>query len=178
MTPSHAAKGARFCSYKCYHASTRIPISEKLATLIDTSSTGCWPWMGHLVDGYAQTWHDGKNRKVTRILWEIAHGPLARKDYMCHTCDNRACCRLSHLFLGDAQVNVEDKVAKGRQAQGDGHGRRTRPERWTRASGPKRFLTETDVEVLEALRIDGLTLVEAAKWFGVSAATAARSLSN
>lgn len=33
---------------------------------------------------------------------------------VCHTCDNPPCCRGSHLFLGDALANMQDKVAKGR----------------------------------------------------------------
>lgn len=41
-----------------------------------------------------------------------------------HTCDNPPCCEPSHLFVGTQAVNQADKVAKGRQARGDGH--------WTR----------------------------------------------
>ena len=39
---------------------------------------------------------------------------LTSKDYICHTCDNKKCVNPNHLFLGDAQINVDDCIAKGR----------------------------------------------------------------
>jgi hypothetical protein len=39
-----------------------------------------------------------------------------------HSCDQRPCCEPSHLSVGTRADDVADKVAKGRQARGHGHG--------------------------------------------------------
>jgi hypothetical protein len=36
---------------------------------------------------------------------------------ICHTCDNPACVRLDHLFLGTSADNSADRDAKGRTAR-------------------------------------------------------------
>jgi hypothetical protein len=38
-----------------------------------------------------------------------------------HRCDNPACVRVSHLFLGTHQDNEDDKCRKNRQSKGEGH---------------------------------------------------------
>lgn len=51
---------------------------------------------------------------------------------VCHRCDNRACVRPSHLWLGDNTANSHDRDAKGRWRGGNSgapHGRRlTEPD--------------------------------------------------
>ncbi len=42
------------------------------------------------------------------------HGPVPKGLCVLHHCDNRACCNVAHLFLGDLQANVDDMMAKGR----------------------------------------------------------------
>lgn len=79
----------------------------------------CWPWTGGLTNGYgAGTFHK-KRYKVTRWLMERKLGrKLAREEFVCHSCDNPACCNLDHLWIGSPADNMRDKVEKGRQRNG------------------------------------------------------------
>lgn len=84
-------------------------------------TTGCLNWFkGVDKDGYGQcqgSWV-ARQSKVTRahqLAYVAANGLIPSGMLVCHTCDNRACCEPSHLFLGTVQDNNSDKLAKGRQ---------------------------------------------------------------
>ena len=76
----------------------------------------CWPWLGNIgKNGYGQiSSQDGKTLSAHRVAWELFCGQIPEGMLVCHTCDNRSCVRLSHLFLGTPQDNMNDKVSKGR----------------------------------------------------------------
>jgi hypothetical protein len=50
----------------------------------------------------------------------IAHGSIPDGAFVLHHCDNPPCVEVGpgHLFLGDALVNSQDKIAKGRYRNG------------------------------------------------------------
>ena len=52
-----------------------------------------------------------------RVAYSLEHGYIPEGMQVLHRCDVRACCRPDHLFLGDNDANVRDKVEKGRQSK-------------------------------------------------------------
>ena len=71
---------------------------------------------------------DGRRPGAHRVSWVIANGPIPKGLFICHTCDNPTCVRPSHLFVGTPTDNMADRDAKNRQAKGDRHGSKTKPE--------------------------------------------------
>lgn len=83
---------------------------------------GCWEWKCGLTDkGYGQFWVKPQNILAHRVAYILEYGPIPEGMHVCHHCDNRKCVKPTHLFLGDNQANVTDKVTKGRQLTGENH---------------------------------------------------------
>lgn len=81
-----------------------------------TDGDGCWEWTAALYPrGYGKFSIRGKLLEgAHRMAWILTHGPITNGLWVLHKCDNRRCCRPSHLFLGTARDNVHDMIAKGR----------------------------------------------------------------
>lgn len=96
----------------------------------------CWRWQkGKDRDGYGiftiSTWPCAAHR----VAWVLERGPIPVGMFVCHTCDVRDCINPDHLFLGTAEDNSRDMVAKGRSLKGDLSVPRRYPE--TRARGER-----------------------------------------
>lgn len=116
---------------------------------------GCWVFTGARDSkGYGQIGVAGRTVRAHRLAWELTHGPIPEGQDVLHTCDNPPCVRLDHLHLGNQQINVEEMVAKGRQARGERSGRAK--------------LTETQVREIRRLHAEeGLGARRLARRFGV-----------
>lgn len=76
---------------------------------------GCWEWTGATTaDGYGELRVDGQTVYVHRVAYELKVGPIPAGKMVCHSCDNRRCCRPDHFFAGTHKTNGEDMSRKGR----------------------------------------------------------------
>jgi len=79
-------------------------------------TSGCWLWEGtYFSAGYALISVKHKNRRASRVSWEIHRGLIPEGTCVLHKCDNRACVNPNHLFLGSVLDNHKDMDAKGRR---------------------------------------------------------------
>lgn len=81
----------------------------------------CWPWKTGKSKGYGEFKVGGKSYLAHRASLYLM-GYDVDGQFVCHTCDNPACCNPAHLFLGTTQDNTKDRNAKGRQARGEKQG--------------------------------------------------------
>ena len=78
-------------------------------------ANGCLEFSGARSNGYGRIWWNGRLRQASRIAWELVAGqPIPDDLFVCHACDNPACCRPDHLFLGNNSENIKDAIRKGR----------------------------------------------------------------
>lgn len=75
----------------------------------------CWTWTGSTMHGYGYYAGGLAHRHSWKLSWGT---PPPEGAYICHRCDNPVCVRPTHLFLGNAALNTEDMVQKGRQIGG------------------------------------------------------------
>jgi hypothetical protein len=86
-------------------------------------SGDCWPWTGAIGGpGYGELTRNGQVLTTHRLAYELARGPIPPGMCVCHTCDNKACCRPSHLWLGTHGDNMRDAADKGLLNRGEANG--------------------------------------------------------
>lgn len=80
---------------------------------------GCVIWFGaKTVRGYGCINYKGKNYGANRLAYMAHHKTeLPSGLFVCHTCDNPACIKPDHLFLGTSKDNSKDMVNKKRNYQ-------------------------------------------------------------
>lgn len=78
--------------------------------------TGCSNWnKARAKSGYGVMTFKGRVQTCHRIIWEEANGPTRLQ--VLHTCDNRQCAELGHLYAGTNEQNVVDKCTRDRSGK-------------------------------------------------------------
>lgn len=99
-----------------------------------SKTDGCWNWIGAKNrKGYGNLKRGERYLNAHRYSWELTNGSIPAGKWVLHKCDNPACVRPEHLFLGDVLVNNRDMWTKGRGKSPYfiGH---DNPWRWKRVS--------------------------------------------
>ena len=98
---------------------------QRFWPLVDCSGgpASCWPWQGRLdPDGYGL--FTDRSLRAHRIVYELSYNRVLMPwAVVRHDCDNRRCCNPLHLTPGTQQMNVNDRVERGRSAFGQANGR-------------------------------------------------------
>jgi HNH endonuclease len=166
------------------HVESTTPLAARFWSKV-LRTDGCWPWIAHVHKwGYGQfTYTHGRTRLAHRVAWELTYGPIPDGLFVCHRCDNPACCRPDHLFLGTAADNMADRDRKGRVAVGGRNGRYTQPERTPRGDQhgarlhPERFATRFTVDQIRDIRsaaAAGATNTDPARRYGIGQSSISR----
>lgn len=148
--------------------------------------TGCLLWTGTTTrsGGYGTIWHNGKHRRVSRLVWEWERGPIPPGLMVCHHCDTPRCANIDHLFIGTQRENMMDASRKGRIKTGDAHPMRTGKRvvergdtHWSRTKPHLRVvgmrhgssvLTDDDVRVIRNAHALGARVMVMARYFRVA----------
>ena len=81
---------------------------------------GCWNWnTGKDWDGYGKLRHFNRPTRAHRFSFELFNKVKPGNRMVLHHCDNPACVRPDHLYIGDAKRNMQDRDERGRQAVGE-----------------------------------------------------------
>lgn len=173
----------------------RTPNNIRFWKHVDRSSE-CWLWTGALLQSGKYglfAWYDESRQKqqlrtAHRASYELAYGPIPEGQMVLHTCDNRACVKPEHLYLGTHTQNMQDMTVRGRAATGERNGKRLHPDRQPRgdthpnrlhpermARGERQGSAKLTAEQVQAMRArydaGGILLRELAVEFGCPLST-------
>ena len=117
---------------------------------------GCWHWTACTnSSGYGQLLVRGASLGAHRVSWALHCGEIPPGMHVLHRCDNRACVRPDHLFLGTNLDNVKDREAKGRN-------------RFSRNKGERNPGAKLTRQQAEAIRRSGAKQVVLAEQYSVT----------
>lgn len=93
--------------------------------LMPGMKTRCEEWKGATFKPteYGAIQVNGRAKRAHRIAWELSGRVIPPGKDVLHRCDNKACVRLSHLYLGTDKENGRDRAVRGQAASGSRHGR-------------------------------------------------------
>lgn len=81
---------------------------------VDKKDIGCWNFLGGInKSGYGNFWLDGRIVSAHRVAWKISNSiNIPKGKSILHHCDNKKCCRPSHLYCGNHSDNMRDYCSR------------------------------------------------------------------
>ncbi len=141
-----------------YQKGSTVDVKARLLERHLKDGSGCWLWAGEVrKSGYGVMSIHRKQVGVHRASYEAFIGPVPEGMFVCHTCDVKTCINPEHLWVGSQQDNMNDKVNKGRQTKGEGHGMHK--------------LEEPQVVEIKTMLSKGVSQLDVAKMFSVHKST-------
>ena len=134
-------------------------------------SSGCMEWTKNIGNnGYGVVYKttDGIRTRMTthRLAWTVFRGPIPEGKFICHTCDNKKCINIDHLYVGTAADNGRDFAERGT------HWSKIYPERLRRgASHTGAKLTDVTAMKIRELYAAGRGMQSLSDEFNVSLKT-------
>lgn len=132
----------------------------------------CWIWTGSLIIryGYGQFSAKVDGRwtmlRAHRVAWQLTHGEIPEGLHVLHKCDNPACVRPSHMWLGTQAENLADMRQKGRGSP---------PPRLDGRKHPLAKLSAKQVGQAKQWHQKGISFAEIGRRLNVSRAAATRA---
>lgn len=142
-------------------------VKQRFFSRIVVAESGCWEWTGpKFKRGYGQVGNANIGHRLAhRHMWTLIFGEIPEDKFVLHRCDNRACVRPEHLFLGTQTDNVQDCLSKNRFRQrGETHA--------------KAQLSDADVVAIRTMHKHGIKRRIIRRVFDVSQSTLSNILLN
>lgn len=147
----------------------RGSVEERFNSKVVRSETGCWLWTGCKDNhGYGQlAIRQGLKIRSHRISYELFVGEIPEGQFVLHKCDNPACVRPDHLFLGSQKDNMRDMDQKDR---------RKLPQARRGSENARAKFTDEEIITLRSRHASGETFSELARECGISTTNMSRIL--
>lgn len=133
--------------------------------------TTCWEWIAHRnKKGYGDFRIGNKKYVAHRVAYIMQKEELAPNALVLHHCDNPACVRASHMFVGSNDDNIKDKMRKNRQSR-TGNGGKTRGQTHLSCSGEKHPNSKLSTQIVQEIRrlaLRGITKRKIGERFGLA----------
>lgn len=94
----------------------RVSVADRFWSKVDRAGDGCWEWQAAKDSaGYGAFSFEGTKQKAHRVAWYlVTNKRIPIGAFVCHNCDNPACCRPDHLYVGNAESNSKDMMVRRR----------------------------------------------------------------